>query len=103
MSIFQNKVEMILGTLILAVILTLCGRYAFMNWKMNSLESKNDVLTSDAAADTVYVREYKTVVTERETKDAQVEDALGRNSGWADEPLPDDVADLLRDRAEPTP
>ena len=103
MSIFRSKFEMILGTLIFAVLLSFCGRYVYMNWKSANLEAKNDVLTSDAAADTVYVREYKTVITERETKDAQVEDALDRNRDWADEPLPDDVADLLRDPTEPTP
>ena len=98
-----RKAELILGSILLLAILALCGRYAYMNWKSESLEAKNDVLSSDAAADTVYVREYKTVITERETKDAQVEDALGRNRDWADEPLPDDVADLLRDPARAAP
>jgi hypothetical protein len=98
-----RKSEAILGALILLTVLVLCGRYAYMNWKASSLETKNDVLTSDAQADTTYVREYKTVITERETKDAQVDAALQRNGDWADEPLPDDVADLLRDPAESTP
>lgn len=103
MSIFRSKFELILGTLIFVIILSLCGRYAYMSWKSENLETKNDVLTSDAAADTVYVREYKTIVTERDTKDAQVEDALERNRDWAEQPLPDDVADLLRDPAATAP
>lgn len=98
-----RKAELILGAILLSIILSLCGRYAYMNWKSESLEAKNDVLASDAAADTVYVREYKTVITERETKDAQVDEALGRNRDWSEQPLPDDVADLLRYPAAATP
>lgn len=98
-----RQAELILGAILLSVILALCGRYAYMHLKSESLQAKNDLLTSDAASDQVYVREYKTIVTERETKDAQVEDALGRNREWADEPLPDDVADILRDPAESAP
>jgi hypothetical protein len=98
-----RKIELIIGATLLLVVLALCGRYAYMSHKSKSLETKNDVLTSDAAADAAYVREYKTVITERKTQDAQVENALDRNRDWADEPLPDDVADLLRDPASTTP
>lgn len=98
-----RPVEATLGGILLAIILILCGRYAYYNWKSESLEAKNDVLTSDASADKAYVRKYRAVIIERETKDAQVDRALQRNRDWADEPLPDDVADLLRDPAESAP
>lgn len=98
-----RQAELVLGAILLVVVLIFGGRYAYMKWNTERLESKNDVLTSDAEADKVYVREYKTVVEQREIKDAQVERALQRNQSWADEPLPDDVADLLRDPAESTP
>jgi hypothetical protein len=103
MSSIRANVELILGAIILSVILFLCGRYVYMSWKSDSLEAQNDVLTSDAEADQVYVREYKTVITEREAKNEQVDRALERNRDWADEPLPDDVADILRDPAESAP
>lgn len=98
-----RQAELVIGATLLVVVLFFGGRYVYMKWNTERLESKNDVLTSDAAADKVYVREYKTVVEQRETKDAQVERALQRNRSWADEPLPDDVADLLRDPAESAP
>ena len=98
-----RQAELVLGAILLVMVLIFGGRYAYMKWNTERLESKNDVLTSDAEADKVYVREYKTVVEQREAKDAQVERALQRNRSWADEPLPDDVADLLRDPAESAP
>ena len=100
---FSRQVNLVLGGLLLLAVVGLGLRYAYVSWRAESLETKNDVLTSDATADKTYVREYKTVIAEQEKTNAEVDRVLEEHRDWSEQPLPDDVADILRDPAESAP
>lgn len=107
MSLIPNPVreQWRLALTLFVLFLLSCGAFYvwFVQNKAARLEQQNNTLTSDAAADSAYVGEYKAVSNQRKNHDARTEAAIAANPEWADRPLPDDVADLLRDPAEPAP
>lgn len=92
-----RQIELAVGGVLLVVILFLWMATKWSGWRNSQLEQQNQVLTADSSADTEYVRQYKRVVIEEKQANERVESAIRRNPVWADEPLPDDVADILRD------
>ena len=96
MSIARN-IELAIGGSLLVMVLGLWGYGAWKDYRADQLKDENVTLTADSTADNTYVREYKRIVTEEKQANERVESAIRRNPVWADEPLPDDVADILRD------
>ena len=92
-----RQIELAVGSALILLILSLWGYGAWKSRLAASLKDENQVLNADATADTTYVREYKRAVIEEKRANERVESAIRRNPVWADEPLPDDVADILRD------
>jgi uncharacterized protein HemX len=87
-------------SLILTIAVIAFGVYGwYQKQRVEHVSEERNVASGDAAAYKTHNTEYKKVVTaERATKE-QVDEVVARNRDWADEPLPVDVADLLRDPA----
>lgn len=92
-----RQIELAVGSALILLSLSLWGYGAWKSRLAAPLRDENQVLNADAIADTTYVREYKHVVIEEKRANERVESAIRRNPVWADEPLPNDIADILRD------
>lgn len=64
--------------------------------KVAELESTNLLLQADLSAAKTYRREQEALTKNKQETDTRVDEVLEANRVWADEPLPDDVAGLLR-------
>lgn len=95
MSIVR-EVERGLALLLLAVLLGLGGWSWLQTQRADKAQENYQVANGNAAAATTYVREYKAVEAARRKKDAEVDSVLESHRDWADAPVPDDVAGLLR-------
>lgn len=95
MSIVR-KLEIILAALLLAAVGILGFRVWVASHRADTAQENYQAAAGDARAATEYIKVYKEVAEQRRTKDAEVENALGEHRDWADEPVPVDVADLLR-------
>lgn len=91
-----RKLELLFGGLLLVCVLALGGKAWIDSKRLDAVQESYQAASGDARAATVYVEAYKEVAEQRRKKDAQVESVLESNRVWADEPVPDDVADLLR-------
>ena len=95
-----RKAELIVGLLVIALVLGLSG-YAYWLSKTHSRDtSAIQTLSGDARAATTYTREYKKVLAEETKANERMDEALARNPAWSDQPVPNDVADLLRDHSD---
>ncbi|HDS1002004.1 TPA: hypothetical protein QDZ36_002530 [Stenotrophomonas maltophilia] len=95
MSIVRD-IERGLAGLLLIVAIGL-GAFAWFNAKrVEQAQQQYQHAAADARAGTVYTVERKSIDRQREVKNAEVETALRGHSEWADAPVPDDVADILR-------
>lgn len=101
MSIFR-KIEIALGLALVIAVALLAVEVAVYRYKAAHNQETARVATGDARAATVYVKAYKEVQQQREVKNGEVEAVLEGNRDWSDAPLPDDVADLLRNGAGTT-
>lgn len=89
-------VERWLAGLLLLLVMFFAGRAWFAHQESMRAQAQYQGAAADAGAATAYVAAYKAVQKQREEKDAQVARALDAHEEWADAPVPDDVADLLR-------
>lgn len=95
MSIVR-KLEMALGIALLAAVAFLAVEVGVYRMKARTAQENYQVASGDAKAAGVYIDAYKRVEKQRSATDAKVESTLEANGDWADAPVPDDVADLLR-------
>lgn len=95
MSIVR-KLEILLAALLLGAVVFLGFRVWVASHRADVAADQYHAAAGDASAATEYIKVYRDVTEQRRKKDAQVESVLGDNRAWADEPVPDDVADLLR-------
>lgn len=95
MSIVR-KLELLLAALLLGAVAFLGVRVWLASNRADTAQDNYHAAAGDASAATEYIKVYRDVTEQRRKKDAQVETVLGGNRVWADEPVPDDVADLLR-------
>lgn len=92
---FRN-VEFFLGAVVIAAVLTLSGYAYYQHRASDRLQEDNQLLSGDAKAAATYAREYKKVVAAETKANEQLDEALEANPEWSEQPVPDDVADLLR-------
>jgi len=89
--------DYIIGGLLIVVLLV--GGYSI--YLSQRLESEKEVAQdskAEAAGYKVYATEHKKVAEQKEKTHVEVEEALQRHVEWADVPVPDELADKLRDR-----
>ena len=93
---FVRNVQLLFGGLLLAVVLFLGFRAYLADRRATTAQENYQAAAGDAQAATVYVQAHKEVQQQRRVKDEQVEKVLSAHAEWDDQPVPDDVADLLR-------
>ncbi|AHB12198.1 Rz-like spanin [Xylella phage Prado] len=95
MSIFR-KIELLIGGLLLAAVILLSAYSLHLRNSRANVQQDYQQASGNASAATTAAKELKTVVIEKENAHAALDQALARSPEWADEPVPADVADLLR-------
>lgn len=101
MSIVRD-IERVLAGVLLALVMVL-GTYAWIKSRQAEAVQQNyQQAAGDARAATTYVAAHKAAQKEKEAKHAEVEARLEDHRDWADSPVPDDVAGLLRHRTGTT-
>lgn len=95
MSIFR-KIELMVGGLLLLAVLLLSAYSMHLRNSRANVQQDYQQASGNASAGTTAARELKTVVIEKEEAHAALNSALEANRTWAAEPVPDDVAALLR-------
>lgn len=91
----QRITDYVIGGL-LVVVLIYAGYSKYQSWRAESIKEDAQHYAGNAKAHEVAAVEYRTIITERKKADEALDRALERNPEWADEPVPSDVADLLR-------
>jgi Na+/melibiose symporter-like transporter len=91
-----HKIAFYFGIALIILVLALFGYNQYLDWRNRDLKQTNVELSADSSADYEYVKEYKIVVEQEKQANEAVQAAVERNPEWASEPLPGDVADLLR-------
>lgn len=89
---------------ILMLIVLALGILLATSWKVSSFKSdavQEGALEANTRAAEVHAREQAKVYRGKEKAIEQVREVAERHPEWADEPVPDDVADILRDPADP--
>lgn len=91
-----RKAEAIVGLLVILAVLALSVYVYTLRAAHKNATSANQALSGDAAAATTYTRAYKKVIAEEKKDNERMDEALAANPAWSEQPVPDDVADLLR-------
>lgn len=95
MSIVRDA-QRLLSAALFALVAALVVYGWYQGKRADARQEAVQVATGDARAATVYVTAHKEAIKEKGKKDAETTEVLARHSEWADAPLPDDVAGLLR-------
>mgnify|MGYP003409105269 CR=1 FL=1 len=81
---------------VLALILLLAGYGWYQKGRADRAKDANKELSADAAAGTTFGSEVGKIYKEKKVDDQRTEAVLARNPEWSSQPIPPDVADLLR-------
>ena len=85
------------------IIMLLLGTLVVLHYHSTKVEKENVVAVSSAkAADTWHKGSVKNAQAKKEARNA-TDEVLAANPEWADMPVPDDIADRLRDRSGSKP
>ncbi len=88
----------VLGWLLVALIVVL-GLLALYGWRQHPADQDVVIraISSDNVADATWKGATVALEVHRAEKEAKVEEALSSDPVWADAPIPESVADQLRD------
>ncbi|UYA98830.1 hypothetical protein IVIADoCa7_4 [Xanthomonas phage vB_Xar_IVIA-DoCa7] len=84
-------------------LLGMCSFNVVQTQRLSKAQEKAEVATKDSRAHEAAVDGLIKLETKRNEDRPVVEAALDSHRGWADEPVPDAIADLLRDPERPRP
>lgn len=101
MSIVRD-IERALAGVLLALVVCLAAYAWWQGQRLETVTQDYRQAAGDARAATVYVTAHKAAQKEKEAKNVEVEARLEEHRDWADAPVPDDVAGLLRHRTGTT-
>lgn len=89
--------------LLIAVVLVICASlYVWgLHRKVEKLEEEKIATTATSAAATTQAKGYATYIKEKEDVRVRTEEVLAANPVYRDGVVPADVADLLREPADP--
>ncbi|QOI69553.1 i-spanin [Xanthomonas phage Xaa_vB_phi31] len=90
-------VEYIVIGLFVAV-LGLAGYSVYLNQRLDHAQAQQQAATSLAKGYKVYAKAHEKVAKNKEKVNAEVREALQDHADWANEPVPTELADKLRDR-----
>lgn len=79
-------------------VLALAGYSAYLSHRLDSVSDQKETATATAAGYKTYATEHRKVQEQKEATNYEVHEALERHPDWADEPVPAELADKLRDR-----
>ncbi|WYM31394.1 i-spanin [Stenotrophomonas phage Stm18] len=82
--------------LIVAVFVALVGMVYIQHQRIERLQAANESASAMIAGYRTKDKATVQLVAAKEKKDAEVATVVGNHREWADQPVPDDVADLLR-------
>lgn len=91
-----RQAEAVLAGLFLLAIVLFGFHYKNLRDELADARQDSQFYAGNASAHRTAATEYKTIVVEKEKAHAKLDSALEAHPVWADEPVPDDVADLLR-------
>lgn len=92
-----KRYAMLVGiALCLAVLACTVAYVHTLKGKVEELQEDRAAAVADAAASDTYRRGLITHTTDRDRAKEATDDALDRNKDWADRPVPNDVAERLR-------
>lgn len=80
------------------VVLGLAAYSVSLKYRLDAANAKKETVTATAAGYKTYAKEHAAVTERKEKTNHEVREALARHPEWADEPVPAELADLLRDR-----
>jgi hypothetical protein len=83
---------------LLIVVLVVGGYSIYLSQRLDHEKEVAQDSKAEATGYKVYATEHKKVAAEKEKTYVEVEEALQRHVEWADVPVPDELADQLRDR-----
>ena len=83
-------------------VLGLSGFAWYQSGTIERAQGQASVATGDARAATTHRDAHQRIATERKTDEAHTEAVLTANPEWSEQPVPSDVADILRDPARST-
>ena len=94
---FVKKYAVACGIALVLVVATCFGLYVWnLQRKAEQLSTANTTAVATGAADETWRRGHITYTRDREEANNATEQVLDRNPDWANQPLPNDVADRLR-------
>lgn len=92
----RAKVELVVAAALLAVITALSAYSWYLHTTKAKAKEEVSLQSARAGAGAVYSAGAKVLIHDKEQSDAQIREVIRSNPVWADEPLPDDAAVLLR-------
>lgn len=96
-----KRYAMLFGFAIMLAVVTLTSLYVWgLKRKVEKLEEQSTTAIADRNASDAWRRGAIVVSKDREEATRAADEVLDRNRDWADEPVPSDVADLLRNRKD---
>lgn len=88
----------LLGWLLVLAVVAMIGLTMYgLKRQVNTQDAVIREVASDNVADATWKGETRALEVHRAEKEAEVEEALSNEPDWADTPLPESVADQLRD------
>ena len=92
----RAKVELAVAAVLLAAIAALSTYSWYLHTTKAKAKGEVSLQSARAEAGAVYSAGAKALIHDKEQSDAQIREVIRSNPVWADEPLPDDAAALLR-------
>ena len=91
-----KNIERVFAILIILLIAAGSLRYCHLDRQKEAAKQEASLQTGRADAAEEYSSGLRTIIIEREASDARVQQALEANPEYSGQPVPSDVADLLR-------